>query len=80
MKSEQKISKHYTVESFENEWAVLEADADIIFPVPRAWLPENIKVGDVLSAQVASGGDERSSKLVIDAEATTKSHGTSEAL
>ncbi len=58
-------SKSYVLESFEGEWAVLEADADMTFPIPRAWLPENVKVGDVLSAKVASGGDEGSLKLAL---------------
>ena len=58
-------SKTYVLESFENKWAVLEADAETTFPVPRAWLPENVKVGDVLSAEVASGGDEGSLKLAL---------------
>jgi len=41
---------------------------------------ENVKVGDVLSAEVASGGDEGSLKLAIDAEATTKRREAAEAL
>ena len=72
--------KTYVLESFEDEWAVLEADAETTFPVPRAWLPENVKVGDVLSAEVASGGDEGSLKLAIDAEATTQRREAAEAL
>lgn len=61
-------SKSYVLESFEGEWAVLEADAETTFPAPRAWLPDNVKVDDVLSAEVASGGDEGRLKLAIDAE------------
>lgn len=80
MTSKRKIGEHYTVESSEGEWAVLEADAETTFPVSRVWLPENVKVGDVLSTEVASGGDEGSLKLAIDAEATTKRREAAEAL
>ncbi len=41
---------------------------------------ENVKVGDVLSAEVASGGDEGNLKLAIDAEAMTKRREAAEAL
>lgn len=68
------------LERFEDEWAVLEADAETTFPVPRAWLPTNVKVGDVLRAQVVSGGDEGSLKLSIDADATTKRREAAETL
>lgn len=80
MADETKTSKHYTVEGFENDWAVLEVDAETTFPIPRAWLPTNVKVGDVLSAEVASGGDEGSLAFAIDAEATTKRRKAAEAL
>jgi hypothetical protein len=64
--------KHLVVERFEDEWAVLEVDAETTFPVPRSWLPGSVKEGDVLLSKVESGEDEVSLRFTIDAEATAK--------
>jgi hypothetical protein len=40
----------YTLDRFENgEWAVLEDKDATTFQVPRAWLPDGLREGDVLS-------------------------------
>lgn len=36
--TEQRTGRSYTVEGFEDRWAVLEKDGETTFPVPRAWL------------------------------------------
>jgi hypothetical protein len=70
MADKQDTSERYTVESFEDAWAVLEKDAETTFPVPRAWLPGSASEGDVLQVQLTGGEEESGMRFTLDAEAT----------
>lgn len=73
-------NRSYVLERFEDEWAVLEADAKTTFPVPRSWLPSKVKEGDVLGVEVAGGGEETSLTFTLDAAATAKRWAAARAL
>ena len=61
---------HFFLDKFEdNGWARLEREDGKSFDVPREWLPEEAREGDVLKGDVASQGQaSRVSFTVDDAE------------
>lgn len=67
---QQETAERYTVERFEDSWAVLEVSASQTFNVPRAWLPDAVAEGDVLEVALEGGGEDSEVRFSIDAEAT----------
>ena len=58
----------YTIDRFEGPaWAVLEDEGGKTFPVPRRWLPEKAREGDVVSeSERAADDDTVSLNLQLD--------------
>lgn len=67
---DQELAERYTIEGFEDTWAVLEVEASRTFNVPRAWLPSEAAEGDVLKVSLEGGGEESGVRFTLDAEAT----------
>lgn len=70
MTSEQETSKHYTLDRFEDEWAILEVEAGETFNVPKLWLPEAAAEGDVLKLSLETGSTQSAARFAVDAEET----------
>ncbi len=62
--------REFVIESFEEDWAVLEVQASVTFNVPRAWLPSTAVEGNVLKVALAGGAEESGVRFVLDPEAT----------
>ena len=64
---------HYALDRFEdNAWAVLERSDGETFNVPKEWLPEDAREGDVLRADTAVEGSASRLLFSVDAEETDK--------
>ncbi|MDQ3396854.1 MAG: DUF3006 domain-containing protein [Deinococcota bacterium] len=59
-----------TVDRFEDGgWAVLESDDGRVIDLPRAFLPEEARAGDVIRLETAYGGETSVLILRLDREA-----------
>jgi hypothetical protein len=66
---------YYTVDRFADAaWVVLEDDTDRTFSIPKSWVPEDTKEGDVLSLVVDRDRSPSAAVLnvAIDGEATER--------
>lgn len=64
---------HYAIDRFEdNAWAVLEQSDGETFNVPKEWLPEDAREGDVLNVDAASKGAASRLSFTVDAAETDK--------
>ena len=64
---------HVTLERFEdNGWAVLERADGETFHVPRAWVPQNAKEGDVLSLELNAYAESSQIALGLDVDETAR--------
>lgn len=66
------LQAHYTLDHFEESWAVLEREDGVTFNVPLWWLPEEAQEGHVLHLSLQPGEKRVGLELSIDPEATEK--------
>ena len=57
----------YVLDRFEGtDWAVLEDSGGRTFNIPKAWLPESVREGDVLRVDTQLGADIHGLRIRID--------------
>lgn len=47
----------YTIDRIEGDWVILEDESARTFNVPKAWLPESLRQGDVVRFRVDHGSE-----------------------
>ncbi len=61
--------RHVFIDRFEdNGWVALEREDRQTFNVPRDWLPEDAKEGDILKVDIASQGQASRISFTVDEE------------
>lgn len=55
----------YTIDHVEGDWVILEDETARAFNVPKAWLPESLREGDVVRFQIDQGSSTGSTLLHV---------------
>lgn len=62
--------ERWVIDGFEGSLARLESPRREFLDVPRAWLPDHAREGDVLNVRMTGTHDQRTIEVTIDTQAT----------